>query len=283
MIVYVLINVDLNACTDYEPHIYIKVGRSASLNGRLKAIKKKSQSVTTLSPLGVSDYPFGYDIPHLCPHRLYEPTRWTRPRSDCFYASCIYHTESYDSNCHERISPYIIPAKNEHKDVIGEPLDNVEHNKDLYKKRFLVDYSPFPHEHAWVDVSLKSICRWEEYNQDLLPCENPFGRSQKFSIVLPCESYHHSLDEQIAINTTRKFVKDHWHYRIFLYNGLPSNLNTYVNPVPSNLNEVNDDIYQQIGQCIEDKFSKHNESFSHSKEINACFRNHLISSSFQLA
>ena len=49
------------------------------------------------------------------------------------------------------------------------------------------------------------------------------------------------------------------------------------------LSEVNGDLYQQIGQYIDGEFSKHNVSFFHSKEINACFRNHLISSSFQLA
>ena len=271
MKVYVLISVDLNASYyDDEPHIYIKVGRSANLNERLKSIKRKSQSVTTLSPLSLSEYPFGHDIYHICPYRLYEPLYSSSYSSNGFYFSCIYHTESYDSNVNERYSPFKISVKNEKNDVFDE-LNDMEQNKDLYKKRFLYDYEwPLVHEHSWVDLSLKSISKIEDYNYDLLPCSDPFSRCNEFSIVLPCESYHHSLYEQIAINTARKFVMDHWHYRIFLYNGLPSNLNIYVNPVPSNLNETNDDLYQQIGEYIEHEFSKHNVSFSHSKEINAC-------------
>ena len=74
MKVYVLISVDLFASFyDDEPHIYIKVGRSTNLSERINSIKRKSQSVTTLSPVECSDYPLGYDIYHLHPQKLHEP------------------------------------------------------------------------------------------------------------------------------------------------------------------------------------------------------------------
>lgn len=265
MKVYVLISVDLDASYyDDEPHIYIKVGRSANLSERLNSIKRKSQSVTTLSPVICSDYPLGYDICHLHPQKLHEPYN-TTPTSNCKFGSCIYHTE-FD----ERISPFFISKNNESNDLI-DFLDNVEQNKELYKKRFLYDYDwSWCDEHAWVDLSLKSIDKYCDYNYDLLPQSDPFSRCNEFSIVVSCDSFQFHLDEQIAINTARKFVMDHWHYRIFLFNGLPSNKNVYVNPVFSNLSEVNDDLYHQIGQYIDGEFSKYNVPFSHSKEINAC-------------
>tara|TARA_R110002020_G_scaffold107847_1_gene250210 strand:+ start:718 stop:1509 length:792 start_codon:yes stop_codon:yes gene_type:complete len=52
------------------------------------------------------------------------------------------------------------------------------------------------------------------------------------NIIYEKESSDPTKDEQVIINTARKFACDHWEKEIYIHNGLPSSNNRNVNPYP---------------------------------------------------
>ena len=52
------------------------------------------------------------------------------------------------------------------------------------------------------------------------------------NIIYEKESSNSTKDEQVIINTARKFACDHWDKEIYIHNGLPSSNNRNVNPYP---------------------------------------------------